>query len=155
MKIMKYLGLFLLLVILSMLATAEIYKWVDENGKIHFSDTPPVNNNAETLDEQKLIARTSSYTSVSIDKIPPSNIINPPEKLTIYTTASCGYCLKAKKYFAENKIPYKEKNIETSKKFKREFKKLGGKGVPVIMWKDKLMRGFSARKFEKTYGDNT
>lgn len=155
MKIMKYLGLFVLLVILSKLATAEIYKWVDENGKIHFSDTPPVNNNAEKIDEQKLSARTSSYTSVSVDTITPSNITNPSNKLTIYTTSSCGYCSKAKKYFAENKIPYKEKNIETSKKFNREFKQLGGKGVPVILWKNKLMRGFSAKGFEKNYGTNT
>lgn len=155
MKWIKYLGLFLFLVVMSKLATAEIYKWVDENGKVHFSDKPPVNDNAEKIDEQKLLARTSSYTSVSIDTITSSNINNPSNKLIIYTTSSCGYCLKAKKYFAENKIPYKEKNIETSKKFNREFKLLGGKGVPVITWKNKLMKGFSVKRFEENYETNT
>ncbi len=31
--------------------------------------------------------------------------------ITIYTSPSCSSCRKVKKYFEENKIPYKEKNI--------------------------------------------
>ncbi len=31
--------------------------------------------------------------------------------ITIYTSPSCSSCRKVKKYFDENKIPYKEKNI--------------------------------------------
>ena len=29
---------------------AEIYRWVDENGKVHFSDKKPVDDGAETID---------------------------------------------------------------------------------------------------------
>lgn len=31
----------LLLLVLPVMASAEVYQWVDENGKKHFSDTPP------------------------------------------------------------------------------------------------------------------
>jgi len=31
---------------------SEIYKWVDENGVIHFSDTLPPNKNAKKLQER-------------------------------------------------------------------------------------------------------
>lgn len=73
------------------------------------------------------------------------------KKLVIYTTTNCGYCAKARKYFAENKIPYKEKNIDTSKKYHREFEKFGGKGVPVLFWGKHKMTGFSESRFKKMY----
>lgn len=147
MKYIKPFGVIILLVVISNFVNAEIYKWIDDNGKVHFSDKPPISENAETVDEQLLASRTSSYTGVSIDLVRTA----VTGKVIIYTTTRCGYCLKAKKYFVENKIPYNEKNIEISKKYNREFKKLGGKGVPVILWKKNKMRGFSAERFEKMY----
>jgi hypothetical protein len=32
-----------------MLAQAQVYKWVDENGKVQFSDSPPPNKKAEQV----------------------------------------------------------------------------------------------------------
>ena len=72
----------------------------------------------------------------------------------MYTTTKCGYCAQARRYFANNKIPYKEKNIETSSKYQREFSKFGGKGVPVIFWKKYKMTGFSVSRFEKMYSNS-
>lgn len=147
-------GLFYLLLVLficnSGLSMAEIYKWTDANGKVHFSDKPPTNKNVETLDEQRLASRASSYTQAEIKALS----INPltyrkSQKLIMYTTSSCGYCAKARKYFAKQRISFKEKNIETSEKYHREFKKIGGKGVPVILWGKNKMNGFSVDKFEK------
>ncbi|WP_426369037.1 DUF4124 domain-containing protein [Pseudocolwellia sp. HL-MZ7] len=146
MKWITYLGIFIVLAVLSEPATSEIYKWVDENGKVHFSDKPPATDNVETLDEQELADRTSSYTNVSID-----SAVNLSSELVIYTTTSCRFCEKAKRYFDENQIAYLEKNIDKSKVYKREFEQRGGKGVPTILWKDKVMRGFSVTGFEKTY----
>lgn len=40
MKYIKYFGLLVLLVVASKFASAEIYKWIDDNGKVHFSDKP-------------------------------------------------------------------------------------------------------------------
>ena len=38
-----------MLVLFSLTANAEIYKWTDENGKVHFSDKP-IGEKSETLD---------------------------------------------------------------------------------------------------------
>jgi len=147
-------GLFYLLVTLlictSGLSMAEIYKWTDANGKVHFSDKPPINKNVETIDEQRLASRASSYTQAEIKILPiESSAYRKNQKLVMYSTSSCGYCAKARKYFAKQRIPFKEKNIETSEKYHREFKKIGGKGVPVILWGKNKMNGFSVEKFEK------
>jgi len=149
-------GLFYLLLMLffctSSMSMAEIYKWTDANGKVHFSDKPPANKNVETIDEQRLASRASSYTQAEIKILPTdSSAYQKNQKLIMYTTSSCGYCAKAREYFAKQRIPFKEKNIETSEKYHRQFKKIGGKGVPVILWGKNKMNGFSIEKFEKIY----
>ena len=136
-------------------ASAEIYKWTDENGKVHFSDKPPTIEKAETIDAQDLASRFSSYTQVAVKEVPfVSSKSNKRDKVVMYTTTKCGYCAQARRYFANNKIPYKEKNIETSTKYQREFSKFGGKGVPVIFWKKYKMTGFSVSRFEKMYSNS-
>lgn len=37
------------LLIVSTSHAQTLYRWVDENGKVHFSDTPPVNQSAEEI----------------------------------------------------------------------------------------------------------
>jgi len=36
---------------ISVLAVADVYKWVDESGKVQFSDKPPTENSAENIAE--------------------------------------------------------------------------------------------------------
>ena len=154
-KVLRYL-LLMLFISTSGLSMAEIYKWVDANGKVHFSDKAPDNKNVETVDEQQLASRASSYTQAEIKLLPADSFAyRKHQKLIMYTTSSCGYCAKARKYFAKQSIPFKEKNIETSEKYNREFKKIGGKGVPVILWGKNKMNGFSVEKFERMYEKST
>jgi len=40
----------LLLVCLALPATAAVYKWVDENGEVHYGDTPPPGGEARQVD---------------------------------------------------------------------------------------------------------
>jgi len=61
----------------------------------------------------------------------------------MYSAAWCGICKKANEYFKANNIKYKEYDIDKSSKGKRILKKLGAKGVPVILVGDKHLNGFS------------
>jgi len=45
----------LLLIVSGSLAHAEIYKWVDENGKVHFSDTPHEEAEVETVEVEPAV----------------------------------------------------------------------------------------------------
>jgi len=47
--------LLIVLILLSFTATAEVYKWVDENGKVHYSDKP-INQNSKQLKIQDNIS---------------------------------------------------------------------------------------------------
>jgi glutaredoxin-like YruB-family protein len=55
------------------------------------------------------------------------------KKVTIYSTATCMYCVKAKEFFAQNKVPYEEFDVGKDIEKRKEMLELTGQmGVPVI-----------------------
>ena len=123
------------------LAFSEIFKWTDENGNIHFGDKPPTEYSTE-----KVEVKINSYSSPIITDGPDWKLDR--KTVTMYSTTWCGVCKRAKKYFKANKIPYKEYDVEKSTKGQRDYKKLEGRGVPIILIGDKRMNGFSVARFQ-------
>ncbi len=46
-------GVFIVACCFASVASAGLYKWVDENGRVNYSDSPPAHVKAETLDKMK------------------------------------------------------------------------------------------------------
>ena len=66
----------------------------------------------------------------------------------MYATAWCPYCAKARAYFKRTGTAYTEHDIEKSADAHAQFKRLGGRGVPLILVGDEKMAGFSELAFE-------
>ncbi len=70
--------------------------------------------------------------------------------VTVYTTPSCSFCTKVKKYLKENRVTFREYNIAKDKKHADEMvKKSGQMGVPVLDIHGKIIVGFDVSKIEK------
>jgi glutaredoxin len=63
--------------------------------------------------------------------------------VVMYATSWCPYCAKARAHFARKGIAYVEHDIEKSAAANAEFKRLGGRGVPLILVGTEKMRGYS------------
>lgn len=122
-------------------ASAEIYKWVDEDGGVHFGDAKPAGKQAREL----RIKSTPAPTSAS-----PGAAGQPP-RVTLYGTQWCGSCARARRHFDTNGIPYDDYDIDRSADARRRYDRLGGHGVPLILVGDRQLTGFSARRFEELY----
>ena len=136
-------------------ATADIYKWTDASGKVHYGDRPEAADDAEKLDIkiksfEGVTIRNYSYPSRS-SKSRTTSTGSQSQKVVMYSTSWCKYCKKAKEHFKKNRIDFVEYDIEKDKKAKREYDRLGGKGVPVILVGNKRMNGFSAEGFDAIY----
>ena len=130
-------------------AGGGIYKWVDDNGNVHFSDKPPSEGKAS---EVKI--RINSYTSPRITVSPFANQTDKAadsKQVVLYSTRWCGYCKKARNYFQKNNIASTEYDVETTEKGKRDYHALGGSSVPIILVGGKRLNGFSAAAFERIY----
>jgi len=128
-------------------ASAEIYTWTDEAGRIHFTDTPPEGSNSKQVD----IGPINTYDSPSkifIDETLARSTGLPTKKprVVMYSTTWCGVCKKAKRWLQAKKVKFREYDIEKSDKGKRDYKRLKGRGVPIIMVGKQRMNGFSSSR---------
>ena len=154
-------NLFLLVSIMLSIATtcahAQMYKWTDEKGRVHYTDRPPAKKNTTAMDID-----VSTYSSVEIlpldssfTDVLTSTTEKPgkPKPVTMYSAEWCGYCDQARDYFRQNNVAFKEYDIDKSQKGKRDYKKLKASGVPVILIGKKRMNGFSAGSFDRLYSE--
>lgn len=74
-------------------------------------------------------------------------------KVVLFTTSSCSWCRRAKKYFKENRVLFKEVNVEKDERAARELvKKTGQMGVPVVKIGNKWIIGFDRPAIERELG---
>lgn len=77
--------------------------------------------------------------------------LNPPRDfsylqgsyVTMYSTDWCRYCAKTREFMKQNQIAYKDFDIEKDSQAQREYKALGGGGVPLLVVNQKVIRGYS------------
>ena len=142
---MKLLTLIISIILYSGLSHAEIYKWIDADGNSHFGDKKP-----ETYPSEDLTLEINTYTSANVIQ----STFNVGSKVIMYSTRSCGYCKKARRYFRKNNIPYTDYDIERNKQAKRRHRKMGATGVPVILVGNKRLNGFNEKSFKRIYKNN-
>lgn len=124
---------------------AEIYKWVDEQGQVHYSDQKPEDRLVTEIPMETRSYQGISYGTVAID----TRKVAPKARVVMLSASWCGTCKKAKQYFRRNGIPFREYDIEKSSRGKQLYEQLGATGVPVILIGKKRMNGFSEAGFER------
>ena len=75
------------------------------------------------------------------------------KRITLYTTARCPVCDQAKRYLKQRGIAFVEFDVQRSKRGIKDFQRLGGRGVPIIMVGDRRLDGFDKQAFEAIYKD--
>jgi len=126
------------------LCQAEIFSWKDARGQTHFGDRPPAGSEAKPLE---LEINTIHRPELPNSGTQPAD--NRP--VVIYSAAWCGVCRKAKAYFLSNAIPYREYDVEQSAKGRRDYQRLNGHGVPIILVGERRMDGFTPERFDRLY----
>lgn len=131
-----------LLATLPLACAAEVYKWTDEQGRVHFGDQPQDKEKAE-----RLSLKVKPYESVSYESVAPAK----SQRVVMYAASWCGYCRQARNYFRQSGIAYVEYDIEKNQSARKAYDAIGGNGVPVILFGDKRLNGFSIDSFRAIY----
>jgi glutaredoxin len=140
-----------LLVVLALVAAGTaaaqgIYRWTDAQGKVHYGSEPPSGVRAG-----EVRARVNSYSGpveVKAAPVAPGAGTAAAGPVVMYATSWCPYCAKARAYFGRKGIAYTEYDVEKSPTADAEFKRLGGRGVPLILVGREKMSGFSEEGFD-------
>jgi glutaredoxin len=90
-----------------------------------------------------LLALIQSWGSISgFFESAPAIAANNDTQVVMYSTDWCGYCKQARSLFKSAGVEYHEYNIEKSAEGLKQYKALGGRGVPLIIINGKILRGF-------------
>jgi glutaredoxin len=127
--------------------SAEIFKYEDSDGKVHYVDSESkipeeYKSKASGKDGFPEISKVStadrSVSSLSEDSSRDENTSDPDidrprvsGKLEVFVAEWCGHCQALEKALTEEKIPYERFDIENSPVGKQEYINLGRGGVPI------------------------
>jgi glutaredoxin 3 len=71
-------------------------------------------------------------------------------QVILFSTPSCSWCKRAKRYLRENRVRFKEVNVEHDPETARDIaRKTGQTGVPIIKIGSKWIVGFDQRAIER------
>ena len=138
--------------------SADMYKWVDQQGVTHLGDYPPQDVPSSTRVEKRQFkhnAEPVSKSNEASDKINSSK--NQPKdanpNVEIYTTSWCPYSKQAKDYLNSKGISYTEYDIEkTTEALRRKNELSPSGGVPVMVVNGRVIRGFSSKTYDTVFG---
>lgn len=125
-------------------AHAELYRSVDNQGKVHYSDSPlPDSDEVEQL---KLGAPPTPDTSLPYETQRAQKMF----PVTLYIAPGCGSpCDEAQSFLRKRGIPYTEQNLDTLEKAEAYKKETGSLQVPVITIGNTRLTGFLESSWNK------
>lgn len=134
-------------------AEAEIYRWTDAQGALHFSDKPPAQDRVERV----RVPETNSFRAAPVEEPSAAQAEDrrpaKAKSVVMFSAEWCGYCRQARRFFQANRIAFRERDIEKESAARREYDRLGGTGLPLILVGDRRLTGFSEASFRSYYDD--
>ncbi len=146
-------------------SSAEIYKWVDADGVVHYSDSPT--HNISEPPEQEEISSTETVPQVNSQPAPEDQnttldpdffnfldetqedvvTVNTPT-VEIYETSWCGYCKKAKNFFRSRGIDFIAYDIEKDQQAARRMMTMTDmRAVPFVVINGQGIQGYSEQAY--------
>jgi glutaredoxin len=120
-------------------AQTNVYRWVDKDGKVHFSDTPPPEE-AKSVSQKRM---GGGYTEEA--QLPyATQMAMKRNPVTLYTAKGCGTsCDRGRDLLSNRGVPFSEKNATASQAERDALVKLAGSAeVPLLMVGENKVRGY-------------
>jgi glutaredoxin len=120
-------------------AQSTVYRWVDKDGKVQFTDSPP------PADAKNVTERRVGGGYVEESQMPyATQMAAKRHPVTLYTSNDCGdLCAQGKALLSQRGVPYAEKNAQTSQADQEALQKVAGSlSVPFLVIGEANVRGF-------------
>jgi len=95
--------------------------------------------------DRSVIKHYDETEYIFIENIQDQELYPAEKKIILLSMNGCGWCRKVKKLLDDSGKNYRELNVKNSEG-SRLFKKYNGKGVPILIVNDRVIRGYSPNK---------
>ena len=120
-------------------AQTSVYRWVDKDGNVHFSDTPP-------LEDATVTQKRMGGGAVDASQLPyATQMAMKRSPVTLFSSKNCGEpCASGRGILASRGIPYAERSPDANQADSDALKKLVGVlEVPVLVVGDTALKGYN------------
>ena len=133
------------LITLALPAAAQLYRWTDESGKKHFSDTPPPPG-ARNVKRMKPAAGSGDASDTANMPYALQQAMKSAP-VTLYTTAGCEACGEARKLLNARGIPFKEVSVASEAQLNELKAAVGTTSVPALLVGANVLKGFEEGQY--------
>lgn len=138
-------AIFAVLLAATCAASAQMYRWTDDKGRVHITDTPPPPG-------AKGVKR-SSYgggSAAAEDADLPFAVRAPAKNspVTLYTAPECESCGAARKLLNARGVPFREVSVIDENQALALKQASGGLSVPTIVVGGSVQRGFETGAYQ-------
>jgi glutaredoxin len=141
----SFAGFFLVAALLANTASAQnMFRWVDKDGKVHFSDQPPPPS------EKNVTQKKLQGNVIEVDKLPfATREALRKNPVVIYTSGNCGdACKDGRNLLTTRGIPFTEKIIDNDVNLIAELKKLSNDTIlPLLIVGQDQVKGMQVQKW--------
>lgn len=124
------------------LRAGDLYRWLDNQGRVHYGDIPPVDG----LDVQRM--KFSSQAAPSEDLPYETQRAQQNFPVTLYVTSGCGApCDQARSMLEKRGVPFSEKSLKTQQEIDAFYKESGSTGAPTLAIGKTYISGFLEAKW--------
>ncbi len=137
-------ALFLILATATACALAQQYRWTDDKGGVHYSDTPPPPSSKGVQKKDFKGGVVSSQTPFELQLA----VKNAPA--TLYTSPSCKEgCPEARATLNKRGVPFREVQVWDAETNELLMKISGAKQVPTLQVGSNVQKGFEQGAFDR------
>jgi glutaredoxin len=151
---------------LTFASSDKVYKSVDANGRVVYSQSPPAANAvgsasaAKVMEFNNLPASPLSAETLKFRADMEKNIATkaaagfaPPAYAgaVLYSAKWCGYCKVAKAYLQKGGHAYQELDIDTPEGMRSFVQVLPKSGIPVLIKDGKRLNGFNQQAYDQFF----
>lgn len=130
-------------------AAPTVYRWTDESGNVHYSDTAPP---ADAKATHKLgpAGQGAGEAPSPIDQSYAMQLAVKNFPVTVYTSKQCGKaCDEALDYLKKRGIPYTDKVVATQDEIDALVKLAGKAEVPVLVVGIDVEKGYNEQSWSE------
>ena len=121
-------------------ASAQLYRWTDEKGRVHVTDTPPPPG-AKAV-QRKTFTDGGALPAEGADLPYAAQIASKNYPVTLYTAPDCAPCGAARKLLNARGVPFKEVSVIVASQFDDLLKVAGSLSVPTLSVGSSVHAGF-------------
>jgi glutaredoxin len=145
---MKQLAALFLVCAGATLSAQSLYKWVDAQGKVSYSDQPPppsmqvkdLSNTVNTLGAGQAQNETLDFnTQQRVNQTP----------VVLYTSKGCAPCDQGRALLRGKNVPYTEKTVDTNADLKALEAQFKSQTLPVLALGQQSVNGFGASQWSE------